>query len=171
VFAGIMTKKGVLIEANWLSLEACGYRAEEALGRPFHETPWWRKFPESQEKIRAAIAPCARGIPYRETCMYSWAGGAERIMNFALHPIVDDRGEVIFLHPTGVDITDVKRAEEKYRKLSESLDAQVRARTSELEQGNTDVLQLRELRDDCCEPRTKSGATLPANSTTARVRR
>jgi PAS domain S-box-containing protein len=149
VFAGIMTKEGILIEANRLSLEACGYKPEEALGRPFDETPWWRDFPESREKVRAAIPPCARGIPYSETLMYSWASGARRIVNFALHPIVDDRGEVIFLHPTGVDITDVKRVEEKYRKLSETLDAEVRTRTHELEQRNADVLkqseQLREL--------------------------
>jgi PAS domain S-box-containing protein len=149
VFAGIMTKEGILVEANRLSLEACGYRAEEALGRLFHETPWWKNFPDSQEKIRNAIGPCARGIPYRETLMYSWADGTERIVNFALHPIVDDRGEVLYLHPTGVDITDVKLVEEKYRKLFETLDAEVRARTRELEQRNADVLiqseQLREL--------------------------
>jgi PAS domain S-box-containing protein len=101
------------VEANRLSLEACGYRAEEALGRLVHETPWWRNFPDSQEKIRNAIGPCARGIPYRETLMYSWADGTEQIVNFALHPIVDERGEVLYLHPTGVDITDVKLVEEK----------------------------------------------------------
>lgn len=149
VFAGIMTKEGVLIEANRISLEACGYHADEVLGRPFWETAWWRNFPESQEKIRNAITPCARGIPYRETLMYSWASGAKRMVNFALHPIVDDRGEVLYLHPTGVDITDIKLVEERYRKLSETLDAEVRARTRELEQRNADVLkqseQLREL--------------------------
>jgi PAS domain S-box-containing protein len=149
VFAGIMTKDGVLVEANKLSLEACGYRAEDVLGRPFDQTPWWRNFPESQEKIRSAMGPCARGIPYRETLFYSLADGAQRLVNFALHPIVDDRGEVLYLHPTGVDITDVKLVEEKYRKLSETLDAEVRARTRELEQRNADVLkqseQLREL--------------------------
>jgi hypothetical protein len=45
--------------------------------------------------------------------MYSWADGTEQIVNFALHPIVDERGEVLYLHPTGVDITDVKLVEEK----------------------------------------------------------
>jgi signal transduction histidine kinase len=79
---------------------------------------------------------------------YSWADGTKRIVNFALHPIVDDRGDVLYLHPTGADITDLKLVEEGYRKLSETL-AEVRARTRELEQRNADVLkqskQLREL--------------------------
>lgn len=80
---------------------------------------------------------------------YSWADGTERLVDFALYPIVDDKGEVLFLHPSGVDVTDQKRTEENYRKLAQTLDAEVRARTEELEQRNAEVIrqseQLREL--------------------------
>lgn len=145
VFAGIMTNDGVLIEANKLCLEACGFRAEEVLGQQFWQTRWWRDFPESQEKVRAATPLAAQGIPYREILNYSWADGTERLVDFALYPIVDDQGKVLFLHPTGIDITDLKRAEEDYRKLAETLEAEVRARTSELEQRNIEVLQQSEL--------------------------
>jgi PAS domain S-box-containing protein len=149
VFAAIITKEGVLVEANEVSLEPCGYRAEEVLGRPYWETGWWRKFPESQEKIRAAIPLASQGVPFRETLQYSWADGTERLVDFALYPILDREGNVLFLHPTGVDITDLKRAEERYRKLAAMLDSEVRARTSELEDRNADVVrqseQLREL--------------------------
>ena len=149
VFAGIMTKDGVLAEANKLSLEACGYRADEELGRPFWECGWWHNVPESREKIHTATILAAQGLPYRETLTYSWADGTERLVDFALFPIVDDAGNVLFLHPTGVDITDITRAQENYRNLSESLDAEVRARTCELEERNQDILrqaeQLRKL--------------------------
>ncbi len=149
VFAGIMTKDGLVAEANKLCLEACGYRADEVIGRPFWACGWWRNHPESQEKIRTASPLAAQGVPYRETLHYSWADGTERLVDFALFPIVDDAGNVLFLHPTGVDITDITRAQENYRNLLESLDAEVRARTQELEERNQDVLrqseQLREL--------------------------
>jgi signal transduction histidine kinase len=70
------------------------------------------------------------------------------VVNFALHPIRDHEGKIIFLHPTGVDITDLKRAEENYRALAETLDAEVRARTRELEYRNADVVrQSEQLRD------------------------
>jgi signal transduction histidine kinase len=47
-----------------------------------------------------------------------------------------------------VDITELKRAEEKYRMLAETLDAEVRVRTSELEQRTVEVIQQSEqLRD------------------------
>ncbi len=148
-FAAIMTSDGVLIEANKLCLEACGYTAEEVLGRPFWQTAWWRNFPGAQEKIRAATPRAAEGVPYREILHYSWADGTERLVDFALYPIRDDHGRVLFLHATDVNITDLKSAEENYRKLAETLDAEVRARTRELEERNADMLrqseQLRQL--------------------------
>ena len=121
VFAGIMTKDGVLLEANRLSLEACGYRAEDELGRPFWQTGWWRNSPEAQAKIQEATPRVANGMPYREMLDYSWADGTERLVDFALYPIVDDKGEILFLHPTGIDITDLKRAEEDYRTLADNI--------------------------------------------------
>jgi PAS domain S-box-containing protein len=149
VFAGIMTTEGVLVDANNLSLEACGYRREEVVGVAFWETPWWRNFAESREKIRAATPMVAQGLPYRELLHYSWSDGTERLVDFALYPIRDDQGKVLFLHPTGVDVTDLKHAENSYRELAERLDAEVRARTTELEKRNADVVaqaeQLREL--------------------------
>jgi PAS domain S-box-containing protein len=148
VFAGIMNKEGVLVEANRLCMEACGYRPEEVLNRPFWQAPWWRNFPESQEKIRTATPRAVEGVPYREMLRYSWADGTERLVDFALYPIVNDKRNVLFLHTTGVDITDLKRTEENYRKLAESLDAEVRARTIEIEQRNAEVVrQSEQLRD------------------------
>jgi len=148
VFAGIIKVDGTVMDANQLCLQACGYRAEEVLGKPFWETGWWRLSQEVQSKIRAATLQAAQGTPYRETLTYHWADGTERLVDFALHPIVDSQGQILFLHPTGVDITDLKRAEENYRRLAETLDAEVRLRTSELEQRNVDVIrQSEQLRD------------------------
>jgi PAS domain S-box-containing protein len=144
-FAGIMNNDGTLIEANRLSLDACGYRAEEVLGRPFWETGWWRNFPESQEKIRAATPLAAQGIPYREILRYSWADGTERLLDFALYPILDDQGRIFCLHPTGVDITEIKRVEDNYRQLTETLEAEVGARTLQLENRNLEILRQSDL--------------------------
>jgi PAS domain S-box-containing protein len=148
VFAGIVALDGTLLDANRLCLDACGFRAEDVLGHPFWKTGWWRLSPEVQDKIRAAVIRAAEGIPYEEMLSYHWADGTERLVNFAIHPIRDHTGRILFLHPTGVDITDLKRAEENYRTLAETLDTEVRARTRELEQRNVEVLQQSEqLRD------------------------
>jgi PAS domain S-box-containing protein len=148
VFAGIMSSDGIVLDANQLCLQACGYLEEDVLGRYFWDCGWWRLSTEAQAKIKDATANAARGIPYQEILTYHWADGTERVVDFGLHPILDDQGKILFLHPTGVDITELKRAEEKYRTLAETLDAEVRVRTSELEKRNIEVIQQSEqLRD------------------------
>ena len=142
VFAGIMQLDGTVIDANRLCLDACGYRLEDVLGKPLWECGWWRNSKEAQDKIRAATPKAAAGIPYREILNYCCADDTERVVDFALYPIRDHQDRILFLHSTGVDITDLKRAEENYRALAETLDAEVRARTDEVVQQSE---QLREL--------------------------
>lgn len=144
VFAGIVALDGTVMDANQLCLTACGYRAEDVLGRLIWETGWWRGSKQTQDKIREATLQAAKGEAYRETLTYHWADDTERLVDFAMHPIRDENGEILFLHPTGVDITDLKRVEENYRSLAETLDAEVRVRTNELEQRNDEVLRQSE---------------------------
>lgn len=132
VFAGIMNLDGIFVDANRLCLDVCGYTSEEVLNKPFWETAWWRNHPESQEKIRAATPKAREGVPYRETLLYSFADGSEHIVDFSLFPIRDQGGEVLFLHPTGVDITELKRVETALRGSREDLERTVDARTQEL---------------------------------------
>ena len=141
LFAGIMSNDGILVEVNRLALDACGYREDEVLGLAFWETPWWREFKESRDKIRAATPLAARGTPYRDALRYSWADGTQRLVEFSLHPILDDAGRVCFLHPTGVDITDLKNAEERYRSLAETLESEVQARTREVAARNAEIVR------------------------------
>ena len=147
-FAGIMQNDGLLVDANRLSVESCGFGREEVLGRPFWQTAWWRNFPESQEKIRRAIPLVARGVPYRENLKYSHNDGTERLVDFALYPIRDQQGRVLYLHPTGVDITEQKQAEENYRNLTQRLEQEVRLRTAELERQNAQVNRQADLLRD-----------------------
>ena len=141
VFAGIMALDGTVMDANISFLQACGYQAEEVVGKLFWNTPWWRRSEDVQAKIRAATAQAALGTTYRENLTYHWADDTEHLVDFALHPIRDEQGRILFLHPSGVDITELKRTEEQYRMLAETLDAEVRARTSEI------VQQSEQLRD------------------------
>jgi signal transduction histidine kinase len=64
-------------------------------------------------------------------------------------PLLDASGEIVEWFGAASDFTARKEAEEKFRILAETLDAEVRARTRELEDRNADVLrqadQVREL--------------------------
>ena len=111
IFAGIMDLHGYLREANNLSLEQCGYTREEVLDRPFWDTPWWRGSEEMKARIWFATEQAALGNIFREELRYWVADGSERIVDFAMHPIRDQSGAVMFVHPTGIDITERKQAE------------------------------------------------------------
>ena len=115
IFAGIMDLEGTLREINDLALDECGYTREEVLDRPFWSTPWWRGAEEVQARIRVASQLAASGEVFREVLRYWLADGAERLVDFAMHPIRDEVGRVRFLYPTGIDITDRTRVEEALR--------------------------------------------------------
>jgi PAS domain S-box-containing protein len=117
IFAGILDLDGNLRDVNALAVEECGYLRAEVLDKPFWETPWWRGSEDVKRRIRTAVEQAAAGKVFRKTMPYWIADDSERIVDFAMHPIVDGAGVVRFLHPTGIDITDRVRAEEALRKL------------------------------------------------------
>jgi PAS domain S-box-containing protein len=121
IFAGIMDLRGYLREANDVSLSACGYKREQVLDRPFCEAPWWRGSPEVQARIRQATERAAAGMVFRDELPYWLADGTERVVDFAMHPIRDPSGAVVYLHPTGIDITERRRIEVAFRDSQQGL--------------------------------------------------
>jgi PAS domain S-box-containing protein len=59
-------------------------------------------------------------------------------------PLFDEKGEIIEWFGAASDVTARKDAEEQYRKLAETLDAEVRVRTRDLEQRNAEILRQSE---------------------------
>jgi PAS domain S-box-containing protein len=121
IFAGIMDLQGYLREVNHLALDRCGYIREQVLDRLFWDTPWWRGSEEMKARIRFATGQAAAGLVFREELRYWVADGSERIVDFAMHPIRDQSGGVIFLHPTGIDITERKEIEAALRERENRL--------------------------------------------------
>jgi PAS domain S-box-containing protein len=121
LFAGIMELDGTLLEANRLSWEACGFTKEQVIGKPFWEGPWWSPSAHLSEQIRAASAQAARGETFHAEMPYFVGDGSERIADVTIQPIRDAAGRVLFLAPTGVDITDRRRVEAEREKLEDNL--------------------------------------------------
>ncbi len=123
LFAGIMDLDGTLLEPNRLSWEGCGFTKEQVIGKPFWEGPWWSPSPSLVERIKKASAEAVAGNTFRAELPYYVGDGSERVADVTIQPIRDETGRVLFLAPTGTDITDRKRAEadrEKFVTLIES---------------------------------------------------
>lgn len=63
----------------------------------------------------------AAGEVYHAVVPYWWADDSEHVLEFAMHPIRDEAGQVAFLHPTGIDVTKRMRTEEALRRSEERL--------------------------------------------------
>jgi PAS domain S-box-containing protein len=123
LFAGIMAVNGTILEVNRLAWEACGYTKDQIVGKPFWEGPWWAPSADLAGQIKTASVRAAAGETFRGEMPYFVADGSQREVDVTIQPIKDETGQVLFLAPTGVDITDRKRAEadrEKFATLIES---------------------------------------------------
>jgi PAS domain S-box-containing protein len=117
LLAAIMELDGTVVAVNRLSWEGCGYRREQIVGKRFWEGPWWASSPALAQQIKAASAQAIAGTPFRGETPYFVADGSERTADITIVPIKDETGKVLFVAPTGIDITDRKRAEADRQKF------------------------------------------------------
>lgn len=129
---------GMITSWNKSAERIFGYSAEEAVGQ--HVT---------------LIIPTARLD--EETEILTRLRRGERVENFetvrvrkdgtlidvslTISPVKDSTGRVVGASKVARDITAQKRTEEDYRNLAEHLESEVRLRTKELEERNSDILR------------------------------
>lgn len=123
-FVGMMTPDGILIEANRRALEAAQLQPEDVLGKPFEETFWWSYDPQVQVELRSAINRAATGESVRYDVQVRVANDQFIIIDFVLSPIFDQDGCVTHIVPSGIDITQRKRAEVEMTSLTNMIEHQ-----------------------------------------------
>ena len=74
-------------------------------------------FARAGQQIKAASAQAIAGSTFRGETPYFVADGSERTADITIVPIKDEAGKVLFVAPTGIDITDRKRAEADRQKF------------------------------------------------------
>ena len=128
-YIGLLSPDGTLLEANRASLEFAGSRREDVVGRPFWETVWFAGTPGAPAAIRERIAQAAAGEFVRWQAPLRRPSGEWLTFDISLHPVRDDRGEVVFIVPEGRDVSEHERtaralaeSEGRYRALFASMD-------------------------------------------------
>ena len=128
-FIGLMDRDGTLLEANRTALEFARVRAEDVIGKPFWETPWWRHSAALQGRLRQAVAAAADGATVRfEATHLDWEGRLHHV-DFSVKPVRDDHGAVVLLIPEGRDVTERKEAETERTKVVHDLGERVKELT------------------------------------------
>ena len=122
-FACVISLDGTVLEANRLSLETGGFGPGDVIGTKFWDCGWWNRSPALTAMIRAGSDQAAAGALFRTETPYFMADGSERIIDLVLAPVMDEHGTVLFIAPTGTDITERKQVEQRLRLLDEMNEA------------------------------------------------
>jgi PAS domain S-box-containing protein len=121
-FVGVLTPDGKLLEANRAALEAAGIAFKDVFNKPFDESYWWSYSPEVQNQLREAIRRAAAGESIRYDVLIRTAGDERMIIDFMLAPMLDEEGNVQYLIPSAVEITNRKQAEDALQEYAHQLE-------------------------------------------------
>ncbi|MCK5686203.1 PAS domain S-box protein [bacterium] len=108
----VLEPDGRIIFTNNTPLTLCGVTLESVIGKKYFEVPWWQYSDDAKDTIKNDINRCASGEPLIHDIQFQIADGSLIWIEFSMHPILDDNGDVQYLIPEGRDITVRKQAEE-----------------------------------------------------------
>ena len=120
-YIGLIAPDGTLLEANRASLEFAGNTRAQVVGRPFWDTPWFTGTPGAPEVIRESVARAAKGEFIRFEATLQRPSGDRLTFDLSMHPIQNERGEVVLIVPEGRNITERKRVEEEVKRSNGQL--------------------------------------------------
>jgi PAS domain S-box-containing protein len=140
-FMGLLAPDGTVLEANQTSLDYAGVCKADVIGRPFWETPWWTRSPDSQAPLRTAIAQAAGGEFVRYEVTLLSPTGQFDTFDFSITPVKDETGKVIFLIPEAREINDRKQMELQLQAAHAQLEGQVDHQIVELTLANARLRQ------------------------------
>jgi PAS domain S-box-containing protein len=113
VYVGLLDPEGRVININQTALDLSNLKLEELIDKPFAETYWWDFSKKVQAKINEAIQQAAAG---EMACFNIVARGTEKderiLVDFSMTPVFDPDGEVEYLIPTGIDITEREKSKQ-----------------------------------------------------------
>ncbi|HVW87266.1 MAG TPA: PAS domain S-box protein [Bryobacteraceae bacterium] len=110
-YIGLLALDGTLLDCNRASLQFANSRREDVVGLPFWNTVWFAHTPGVSDAVREGVALAAAGQFVRhEALALTRPSGSVVIFDFSLHPVRNERGEVVFIVPEGRDITEQNRA-------------------------------------------------------------
>ncbi|CCO22684.1 PAS/PAC sensor signal transduction histidine kinase [Maridesulfovibrio hydrothermalis AM13 = DSM 14728] len=132
-FMGVVGLDGTLLEANKTSLDLKGVNAEDVVGKPFWEGPWWQSPASLRSVIKEDVRRAADGHVIRHEVKTVLPEGGVRYVDFSLKPTFGADKKILFLLAEGREITELRSVQDQLRVLNSDLEEKVQARTAELQ--------------------------------------
>jgi len=131
-FVAVLDAEGTLLDVNKAALGVAGLTLEDVRGKKFWDCYWWSYDPEVSFQMKSSIRRAATGDTERYDIAVRIVNDRRLLVDFMLAPVYDEAGDLIYLIPSGVDITERRRVEFERESLLANLEQQVKTRTAEL---------------------------------------
>jgi PAS domain S-box-containing protein len=165
-FAYIFDRNGRFIFVNQALLDLWGLRLDQAVGKNFFDLRYPDELAARLQRQIKSVFDTKAGLT--DETPYTSPTGAGGYYEYIFRPVFDREGNVEIVAGSTRDITerkrveeDLRKSEERYRALAETLESQVRTRTTELEERNKEVVaqseQLQQLSIRIIEARDQEG--------------
>ena len=118
MFVGLMDTRGVVLMANRPVRAAASLSEDDVIGRLAEETYWWTYSEQVALRLKAAVQRAAQGEAVRYDEQIRVAEGQLIWVDFSIHPLRDETGNVVSLVPSAVVITDRVQAREQLREAA-----------------------------------------------------
>ncbi len=142
-FVGILDMDGRLLFVNNSPLKLAGIDAEDVLGLQLWDTFWFNYDAKAQAIARKDIKKAISGESTMSQVKVQTKDEPVWI-EFSIHPVMNDDGEIYQLVPEGRIITERKNAEIAFSQLKYELENRVKIRTKELEAANDKLKSISE---------------------------
>lgn len=118
-FVGLLTTDGILLEANQTALASADLEAKDVIGKKFSDTYWWAWSQKVQDQLQSMIARAAADETVRGDMVIRLSEEKFTTIDFQLAPIRSNNGEIIYLVPSGVDISERLQLESELRQSAQ----------------------------------------------------
>lgn len=137
---GILSTEGHLLYVNDAALDIYGADRKDVLNQPFQNTVWWEKDEATQMWLKDCIRRASDGEVIRSETWHELPDGRKLNIDFSIKPVRNGEGEIIYLISEGRDITNLKQAQRKLRRLNDELEMRVKERTKNLAEAKEELL-------------------------------
>lgn len=112
-FVMMLDSSGAIIFANNTVLNVLGFKLEKIKGKKFFDVSSWSYSDKMREMIKIDLEQCVSGKVVSHDARIKIADGSLMWIEFTMHSIHDEHGDVQYFIPEGHDITIRKQQEEE----------------------------------------------------------
>lgn len=115
----VLDDEGALARVNQTARDLISESVETVIGDPFWTLPWWAEPHDARDDVRRLVEAGLNGEFGDAVVTGSAFASGPQILELSVHPVADERGEIVSVVVEGIDITQRVHLEQDLRESEE----------------------------------------------------